>query len=331
MLDSNLNRTPIEEKIMLKLRNIWLSASIVKEIRTNKSVRCNDYAQLQGGQVSKLIYNNLEKDKPYMISRLGHTELNLIIACLNSKKRNRHFKYLKGEMSTYKIPQRFLYNAKKQSGIFPPSRVVIEKLTELYLKDIQEIDILGSWLRDEELLNSYLTNSIRVPLNDLEPYNHEKFWTRALRNKRVLVIHPFKDSIELQYERKELVYPNGLLPNFRLTVIKAVQSVAGAETDFKDWFEALEFMKNQMDKVDFDIALIGCGAYGLPLAAHAKRIGKKSVHLGGALQILFGIIGHRWEKGKHPVIDSMVNEYWVRPSEKEVPTGYKKLENGAYW
>lgn len=46
-----------------------------------------------------------------------------------------------------------------------------------------------------------------------------------------------------------------------------------------------------MDKIDYDICLIGCGAYGFPLAAHAKRKGKKAVHLGGALQLLFGIKG----------------------------------------
>lgn len=32
---------------------------------------------------------------------------------------------------------------------------------------------------------------------------------------------------------------------------------------------------------DYDICLIGYSAYGFPLAAHAKRKGKKAVHLGG--------------------------------------------------
>lgn len=48
-------------------------------------------------------------------------------------------------------------------------------------------------------------------------------------------------------------------------------------------------MKDEIDKQDYDIALIGCGAYGFPLAAHIKRSGKKAIHLGGALQLLFGI------------------------------------------
>ena len=40
---------------------------------------------------------------------------------------------------------------------------------------------------------------------------------------------------------------------------------------------------------NFDIALIGCGAYGFPLAAFVKGIGKKAVHIGGPLQLFFGI------------------------------------------
>ena len=44
-------------------------------------------------------------------------------------------------------------------------------------------------------------------------------------------------------------------------------------------------------KFDFDVALIGCGAYGFPLAAKLKTAGKQAIHLGGVLQALFGIKG----------------------------------------
>ena len=50
-------------------------------------------------------------------------------------------------------------------------------------------------------------------------------------------------------------------------------------------------MKNQIVKTDFDIAIIGAGAYGFSLAAFIKKIGKKAVHLGGPTQVLFGIKG----------------------------------------
>ena len=73
------------------------------------------------------------------------------------------------------------------------------------------------------------------------------------------------------------------MPDFDLITIKAVQSLGGGE-QFQSWFDALDWMKAEIDKHDYDICLIGCGAYGFPLAAHVKRLGKKAFHLGGALQ-----------------------------------------------
>ena len=88
-------------------------------------------------------------------------------------------------------------------------------------------------------------------------------------------------------------------------------------------------MKNQILKKDFDIALIGCGAYGFPLAAHVKRIGKQAIHLGGSLQILFGIKGKRWDN--HPVISKLYNEHWIRPRVEDKPNKAHLVEDACYW
>ena len=80
--------------------------------------------------------------------------------------------------------------------------------------------------------------------------------------------------------------------------------------------------------MDFDIAIIGCGAYGFHLAAHVKRIGKKAVHLGGATQALFGIIGKRWENNK---VSFYINENWIRPLLEEIPENANTVEGGCYW
>ncbi len=88
-------------------------------------------------------------------------------------------------------------------------------------------------------------------------------------------------------------------------------------------------MEDEIDKHDYDIALIGCGAYGFPLAAHVKRRGKKAVHLAGTLQLLFGIIGSRWEHDE--LYNQLFNEYWCRPNENEKPQTANHVENGCYW
>ena len=50
-----------------------------------------------------------------------------------------------------------------------------------------------------------------------------------------------------------------------------------------------------------------------------------SIHAGGATQLLFGIKGKRWDEC------GFYNDYWVRPSEREKPLGYEKVEGGCYW
>ena len=90
--------------------------------------------------------------------------------------------------------------------------------------------------------------------------------------------------------RAQLFDNPDVLPEFEsLTCIKAVQTQAGEKCQFKDWFEALDYMKGQIDKCDYDVAIIGCGAYGMSLAAHVKRQGKVALHLAGCTQMLFGV------------------------------------------
>ena len=88
-------------------------------------------------------------------------------------------------------------------------------------------------------------------------------------------------------------------------------------------------MEQEALNLDFDVAILGCGAYGFPLAARFKRAGKKAIHLGGATQIFFGIKGKRWDD--MPFFSEMYNDAWVRPLSSETPTKAKSVEDGCYW
>ena len=133
-----------------------------------------------------------------------------------------------------------------------------------------------------------------------------------------------------QYQNRRYLWQNpDVLPDFELKTIKAVQTIAGETSEFNTWFDALHYMEQQMDALDYDVAIIGCGAYGFSLAAHAKRMGKKAIHLGGATQILFGIKGKRWDD--LPAVNKFYNEYWVYPSADETPKHKDRVEGGCYW
>ena len=218
------------------------------------------------------------------------------------------------------------------AGFFPQETGLISRFSSLLLEDTLQMDCCccSSWIPEDLASEFYSDEILFGNLNDLEPYDYDFPWSKALEGKKVLVIHPFAKSIESQYARREKLWENqNVLPKFELKTIKAVQSIAGEPTPFKSWFEALDFMKTEMDTIDYDVAIIGCGAYGFHLAAHAKRTGHMAIHMGGATQILFGIKGKRWDA--LPAVCKFFNEYWIRPLSEETPQNNQKVENGCYW
>jgi hypothetical protein len=279
-----------------------------------------------------LIYNQLMADEPCMIARFGSTELAALVNYIGIKQNKRNIKtFITGNSLDWEWKRGNLSTLYLNAGVFPKDTFIASKFSELILKDTEQVNILGSWLKEEKYIEQVLLNTKRVMLEDLEPFFTTNPWTSALEGKKVLVVHPFAETIEKQYAKREVLFDNGLLPAFQLKTIKAVQSVAGAETEFEDWFEALDHMKSQIDASDYDICIIGCGAYGFPLAAHVKRTGKKAIHMAGATQLLFGIKGKRWEKFIVWPYMNLFNEHWVRPGDNEKPKNANVVEGACYW
>lgn len=222
------------------------------------------------------------------------------------------------------------------AGFFPQDSCLLDRYCDIMKEAASNLDILQRWDKpcEEYFLKKYckkdklhLCKSLANWMEEEEP------WTMYLKKKKVLVIHPFAESIKKQYLRgRGKLYeknPN-ILPEFELITLKAVQTIADeVDARFSTWFEALDYMCSKVNQMDFDIALIGCGAYGLPLGNYIKKKGKIAIHIGGYLQLLFGIMGARWDN--IPIVLSHKNRYWIRPSEGEIPKGISKVENGCYW
>lgn len=292
-------------------------------------------------KVSELIYNLLASGKPCMIARYGSTEMFAITNYLGViAKHHSAWKYIQGKQFTWWWEDNVKDQMTRWSGFFPSTESNLMRFGDLMLEDSKLVDILGSWQKNELYLSSVLTEAKKIQLMYLDPFWSKKPWSRALDGKKVLVVHPFAESIKSQYEKRKYLFKvQDTLPDFKsLEVIKAIQSIGGDSNGYKDWFEALEYMMSEIDKHDYDVCLIGCGAYGFPLAAHVKRMGKQAIHMGGSLQLLFGIMGNRWdhdephyENGVFIYYAGLENEYWVRPSASERPKSHKVVENSCYW
>ena len=218
------------------------------------------------------------------------------------------------------------------SGVFPTDDATLEKFCRLYVKCTQSAELLALWNvgAEREVIRGCDATRF-TELRALEPYYHAKPWSAALAGKRVLVVHPFRKTILAQYARRAQLFPGkNVLPEFAsLTVVQAVQGLGGQDTGYASWFDALAAMEREMDAADYDVAIVGAGAYGLPLAAHARDTGHAAIQMSGATQLLFGIKGKRWDS--HPIIGKLYNDAWVRPDETEGITHKEKVEGGSYW
>ncbi len=267
-----------------------------------------------------IIRKALQENKPLMVARFGSTEIKAVV-----------FPQLPSFFRLF-LRDRVFSRMRDLSGFFPLSNEAITKFSNLMIEDMKQLDTLGSWRIEEKLLLKNFPLAQQIELRALEPYLSENPWSEALEGLKVLVVHPFNTTIERQYHKnRALIFEDKrVLPKFKsLETVKAVQTIAGNKGEFDTWFEALDSMKAAIDSKDYDVAIIGCGAYGFPLAAHVKRMGKKAIHMGGATQILFGIKGKRWDN--HTLISPLFNEHWVRPAPEDVPTDANKVENGCYW
>jgi len=162
-------------------------------------------------------------------------------------------------------------------------------------------------------------------------------WLPALDKKKVLIISPFEKSIQIQFpKRKKLFttsakFPNFNYPEFDMQILKCPNTIKGNDPyPDEDWEKTFRTLCEKINNLDFDIAILGCGSYGMSLAHHIKKIGKSSLYAGSHTQLMFGIKGKRWDIPGNPN-RSYWNEYWKWPEDDETPKSYKKVENGCYW
>ena len=273
-------------------------------------------------EANEFIYDRIISGKPFMACRFGSTELNAVGTF--------HFK-------REKEYEKEIEHVCFYSGFFPHDESLGIQFAQTMKDACRQADYFSVWYMPYEdyFIKHYTSKETKIGyLTSFEPWKSRNPWTKALKGKKVLVIHPFEDSIRAQYsKRKELFESVDILPDFDLRTLKAVQTLAdNVDSRFSNWFEALNYMYVQAMKIDFDVAILGCGAYGMPLAAMLKEAGKQAIHLGGVTQILFGIKGKRCEEAReYQYIREMMNENWTYPLESEKPKSAQKIEGNCYW
>jgi hypothetical protein len=259
---------------------------------------------------------------------------------------------LEGDLLSWRIrhprrpfPLGLLMNAKRIAGVFPVNQRVASDFVDSYLESAGNLDLLG--VRNQDFFSGYFKMETTViektrpkalcSIEAFQPLGEEDSWVESLSGKRVLIIHPFASTIRHQYLNNRFkIYPNKFfLPDFRLEVFAPLQT--GGDKDPlgepSSWKLALNAMLQDISKISFDVALIAAGAYGLVLASEIKKTGKVAIHIGGVLQLFFGIRGGRFDaiSSQYESLALYHTDAWVRPSNDETPDFSGQVEGGAYW
>ena len=317
-----MKNTGKAEYQLAKAQNIFW-CSIRKVVGRDRFKRNQYYGKPILGieDANRVIYDALQADKPFLAARFGDAELRALVYAMENELglRQGYPKYIQTVMQ-------------RNAGFFPANPEHLTQFGQLLWESSKAVDVFAVWfnLLEDFVIRKTTPDAKLVELVGLEPYRSKQPWSRALKGRKVLVVHPFEESIRHQYAIHDRLFadPN-VLPDFNLLTYKAVQTNAGGTCEYATWFDALDAMFTDIQKLDFDVAIVGCGAYGLPLAAKIKGMGKQVIHLAGATQILFGIRGARWDA--RPEMQQYFNENWIRPGESERPKDANSVEGGCYW
>ncbi len=267
------------------------------------------------------IYKLLESNKPISILRTGTNELSGIMAKIYGKYYDHRINFI------YFIMNKGagLYTTNED---FKSKKEIINYYGTITYESISNSDIC-MWsplqLQFHIDLMSLLPN-VRWIHGSINTINLILILNKLKTNTRILVISPFTESIKKNIPELDEICKNPVLKNRNVIFLKAYNTIVGNNCH-TDWKETYNIMCDEISELKdhFDIALLSCGCYGMPLCNYIKNIGKKAIYCGGILPLIFGITGKR--NLNHPY----VTDKFTRPLESERPKNYELVEGGCYW
>ena len=189
-------------------------------------------------------------------------------------------------------------------------------------RDSDAMQLVGKQCREhlEFMCHFKVAPQAFIYYNESLSYWRDLMQALAIRKTRLLVVSPFVDTIAAHLPRLSRIHPDHNLTGLEVRLLRtpqsfgwaadvasrrddgarqrqwAVPSAEGERVSPKDWLHSFTQLKAsaEWDADRSEVALLGCGGYGMPLAAHAKRRGMSAIYAGGLLQSLFGIRGGRW-------------------------------------
>jgi hypothetical protein len=226
------------------------------------------------------------------------------------------FRYCEELISCHKSSgHAFMCNSPLLSIYFP--NAIHKAFFREQIENRGELENLISHITSEDAKTFYFYELVESLV--LNPWTLFSLFSTILPGKRVLVISPFSASIKRNFTNRNAFFKKYMYPDFELCTINSPITYAGLPAELyphSDWFETLASLRDEISKERFDIALLSCGSYAMPLGTYiARSLYRKAIYVGGVLQLYFGVMGRRYEGIFFT--DQLNSDQFIYPLERE--------------
>jgi hypothetical protein len=227
------------------------------------------------------------------------------------------------------------------AGIFPPDAAFHRRFETGYAEAVRSLDCVGVDPRflpsSLEVLGFHEVEGDVMRWWDQEPDHRSAGddWLGHLRGRRLLLVSPFASLLARRATREtfEAVWASIGKPWFAPAHVDALEFPFGwSPSTWKRFPTALDLLEDIASRVagrDFDVAIVGAGGLGIPIAAFVKGLGRVGISLGGFVQPLFGIAGERWRGYEDWQRAGIFNDAWIELPPEYHPGPGETLED--YW
>lgn len=227
-------------------------------------------------------------------------------------------------------------------GLFPPQAAFYRRWAGPFAEAVRRLDCLGLALHtleaNREIVEHHRIEARPMYYPDQEPTrtvpnDESRCWLPRLRGRRVLLVSAFASVLAARANREtfEAVWAHNGKPWFEPASVEALDVPYGYLPStwerYPTSFEVLDDVTARIAEREFDVAIVGAGALGIPIAACVKGMGRVGISLGGPIQPLFGVRGARWLAD--PEWRVFVNDTWADLPPEYRPDPAYTYEN--YW
>jgi hypothetical protein len=272
----------------------------------------------------QILFDYLKSKRIFTAGKIGTAEI------LGLEFHNRRIRWPVAALSWRRPAARLANNA----GFFPIEKKHFKGWDKIMRKSVENLNFVCLWQKDP-FLRVYESNLVRL----LAPNAHHIQMSSLGKNilpdldgYKILVISPFVSTMQHQIPKLKKIHDpedlkkinwDGIASN--ICFLRCPFQWHLEQSPFASWEDGLNKLTELALSKKFDIALIGAGAWSIPLGSAVKKAGRSAIHTGGETQLLFGIQGKRWDSY------GFYNSSWTSCLPEETPMGTNKIDSGCYW